>query len=134
MAKLSLKKFAVWTSVAAVGGYLAGILTAPKTGRETRQNIEDTADKSLSEGEAQLKRALTELSELLDDTKARGTAMGSKAQMELDELTTRAKMTQEKARAVLSALREGESPNKDLHAAVRDANLALNHLRTYLKR
>lgn len=44
-------KYALGTAVAAGIGYVAGILTAPKSGKETRQNIQDQAIKAKKESE-----------------------------------------------------------------------------------
>ena len=50
-------------------GYLAGILTAPKSGKETREDIKDTAVKTYSEAEKQLKKLHTELNDVLAEAK-----------------------------------------------------------------
>src|SRR4051812_23595938 len=71
MAK-AFKRFAISTLVAGAAGYLAGILTAPKSGQSTRKDIKDAADNTISEGERQLKKLHTELNDLLGEVKKRG--------------------------------------------------------------
>ncbi len=130
----AFKKVAIGSAIAGVVGYLAGLLTAPKSGKETRQDIKTTADKRMAEAEKNLKQAHTELTKALDDARRRGGAAGGRAQKELDELVGKAKAAKEKARQVLSAVHEGDAADKDLDKAIKDANGALEHLKQYLKK
>ena len=134
MAKNIMKKFAIAVGLAGLAGYLAGILTAPKSGKETRDDIKQAARTGVTEAEKQLKRALAELGELIDETKKRGSEIGGKASKELAELGDKAKTAREKAREMLSAIHEGDAEDKDLQEAVQQANAAVKHLRAYLKK
>ena len=60
------RNFALGTAVAAAVGYLAGVLSAPKSGKETRKDIARTASKARIEGEKQLKNLHSELNILLE--------------------------------------------------------------------
>jgi gas vesicle protein len=130
----SIKRVAVMSSVAAAAGYLAGILTAPKAGQQTRRDIKQTANKGFAEAEKDLKKLNSELGKVIDEAKSTGEKAGVKARKELDGLVEKAQDTKEKAREMISALHEGEVENKDLAKAIKDANLALKHLRDYLKK
>ena len=134
MGKVTFKKLAIGAGVAAAVGYVAGILTAPKSGRETRQDIKDAAATGLSEAEKQLKKINTELGQLLDEMKNRGTTLSGKASKELEELATKARTAKEKAREVLSAIHEGDAEDEDLKKAITEANTAIKHLRAYLNK
>jgi len=46
MSKDTGKKVALGALIAASVGYVAGVLTAPKSGKETRQDIKNTGRKS----------------------------------------------------------------------------------------
>ena len=129
-----VKKMAVGTLVAAAAGYGAGILTAPKSGKETRQDIKETASKSITEAEKELKKLHSELNSLLDETKGRGGELSDKASKELSALVEKAKDSKEKARDLLSAIHEGDAQDKDLAKAIGEANKAIDHIRTYLKK
>jgi len=128
------KKVIVITGLAALAGYLAGILTAPKSGRETREDLKNASQRGMSEAEKQLKKVLTELSDVMDEVKVRSAALGDKAGKELDQLSEKAKVARNKAREVLSAIHEGDAEDEDLQKAVKGANEALDHLRAYLKK
>lgn len=130
----STKRFAIGALVAAVAGYLAGLLTAPKSGKETRQDIKDTAVKGMREAERQLKKLHTELNDVLAEANERADKMSGKAKEELEiavEATRRAKET---AREILSAVHEGRAEDKDLEKAIKDAQKAVTHLKSYLKK
>lgn len=128
------KKIAIGTAVAGAAGYLAGILTAPKSGKETRQDIKDTAVKSKLEAEKELKKLHTELNNVISEAKKQGKSMKGKAEQELNAAVDKAKTSKEKARTVLSAVHEGDAEDKDLQRAIKEANSALKHVRTYLSK
>ncbi|HET8709211.1 MAG TPA: YtxH domain-containing protein [Candidatus Saccharimonadales bacterium] len=128
------KKLALGTGIAAVAGYVAGILTAPKSGKETRKDIKDAANKSLAEAEKELKKLHTELNGLINDGKKKSKDLKGKAEKELNAAVDKAKTSKEKARTVLSALHEGDAEDKDLQKAIAEANRAIKHMKTYLKK
>jgi gas vesicle protein len=128
------KKIAIGAAVAGAAGYLAGILTAPQSGKETREDLKDVAEKGLSEAEKDLKKLHTDLSKVLDDVKDHGDKFGGRAQKDLNDLLDKAKDTKEKAREILSALHEGNVEDKELRKAIKDANAAIDHIKDYLKK
>jgi gas vesicle protein len=128
------KKLAVGAAVMGGIGYLAGLLTAPQSGKETRQDIKEVTYKTLTEAEKDLKQLHTELDKVLDDLKQRTDNASEKTKKELTALADKAKDTKEKAREMLSALHEGGADDKDLRKAIKDAHLAIEHLKDYLKK
>ncbi len=130
----SVNKLAIGAAIAGAAGYLAGVLTAPKSGKETRGDIKDTAQKGITEAEKDLKKLHTELTQLLNEAKEKGGNVGGKTQKELTDLLTKAKDTKEKAREMLSVIHEGSAEDKDLRKAISDATKAVDHIKTYLKK
>lgn len=128
------KKFALGTLFAAAAGYIAGILTAPKSGKETREDIKVTAVKGKTEAEKQLKKLHTELNTILNRAKSEADSIKGKAREELDAAISKSYAVKEKAREVLSSVHEGTADDKDLKKAIDDANKSLEHLKTYLKK
>ncbi|HVC35952.1 MAG TPA: YtxH domain-containing protein [Candidatus Dormibacteraeota bacterium] len=128
------KRFAVGAVVAGVAGYLAGLLSAPKSGQQTRQDIKQATASSLSEAEKQLKALHTELNKLLEEVRQKSETMTVKTQDELQVLVDKAKDTKEKAREMLSALHEGDAQDQDLKQAIIEAKHAAHHIKDYLKR
>lgn len=127
-------KMAFGTVFAAAAGYVAGILTAPKSGKDTRKDIKDKAAQSVAELEKQLKQLHTELTTVLDQAKEQAKTIKGKAKEELDMAMDKTKQVKEKARELLSALHEGDADDKELRKAIDDANKSIAHLRTYLKK
>lgn len=133
--KKSLKRLAIGSSVAAVAGYLAGILTAPKSGQQTREDLKTAATEGASKAEKDLKKLHTDLTTAIDETKKSGEKLSKKAQSELDDLLEKAKDTKEKARELISVIHEGgAADDKDLKKAIKNANDAIDQIRTYLKK
>lgn len=127
------KKLAAGAALGGALGYLAGILTAPKSGRETRQDISNKAGEAKDDAAAQLEKAAAELSAALNDTKAKAATMNAKAREEYNEAVVKAKDAQNKAGQVLKAVKAGEADNPELNKAVKQARLALKNLGKFIK-
>jgi gas vesicle protein len=130
----TIKKIAIGAALAAAAGYLTGLLTAPKSGKETRDDIKSTAVKGKTEAEKELKKLHTELNDLLGDVKEKGSDLSGKTAKELKDLADKASAAKEKTREVLSALHEGDAEDKELKKALTEANKAIEHLRSFLKK
>lgn len=126
------KKFALGTLIAAAAGYVAGLLTAPKSGKETRDDIKQTAKKGLDEAEKQLKQLHNELDKLVTEAKEKGLKLTGKTRGQLDDLLSKAADSKEKTQGVLAAVTGKGASDKDLKKAIGDATKAIEHLRKYL--
>ncbi|HET7827462.1 MAG TPA: YtxH domain-containing protein [Candidatus Saccharimonadales bacterium] len=127
------RKIAIGSAIAGVVGYAAGILTAPKSGKQTRSDIVDTADNVMGSAEVQLVEASDELKTLLKSSKDKAIAMSSSARTEFNEAVIKAKDAQNKAGVVLKAFRQGEADDPELNKAVKQAKLAAKNLGKFLK-
>jgi gas vesicle protein len=129
-----VKDFAVGAALAGLAGYVAGILTAPKSGKETRKDIERAATKAKAEAERRLKALQSELGELIHKGRDQAKTASDSAKSGLDDAISRAVQAREKARELLSALHEGDAEDKDLQKAIDDVKDAIEHLKQYLTR
>lgn len=134
MKKGSAKIFALGTLIAAGAGYLAGILTAPKSGKETRKDIAKSASKARVDSERQLKKLHSDLTSLIKTADARTKGARNKANKELQEATSKAKLAKEKSREILSALHNGDADDPNLQAALTEIKQAKTNLAKYLKK
>lgn len=125
-------KWALGTILAAGLGYLGGILTAPKSGKETRQDIRNSAAKAKVEAEKKLKQAQKELIELTEKVKLKKSKASQRVKDEIESLIDTAQTAKEKASEMLSAAHEGEADNKDLQKAIDEARKASEHLKKFL--
>lgn len=132
--KSALKLVAIGGIVAGAAGYVAGLLTAPKSGKETRGDIKDAANETYAKAEKELKKLNAELSKAIDEAKIKGDQLSAKAKNEVSELIEKANDTKEKVREVISAIHEGDAEDKDLKKAVKEAKKALDALNSYFKK
>lgn len=115
-------------------GYAAGVLTAPKSGKETRKDIQRAALRAKGEAEARLKELNVELGDLIDQGKHKAKDVKDSAKVEFVDMLGHAQHARQKAREILSALHEGDAEDKDLKRAINEVNTAIDHLKTYLKK
>lgn len=132
MKKDEAKKFAVGAVLAGAAGYVAGILTAPKSGRETRQDVKNAAIKAKTEAEKSLKKLHSDLDVQIQRARDSAKNIQATAKDGLDKALGRAVTAKEKAREMLTALHEGGAEDKDLQKAIQEVGEALTHLRAYL--
>lgn len=124
---------ALGAAVAAGVGYVAGILTAPKSGKETRHDINKAASKARAEAEKKLKQVHNELGDLLKTANAKIASGKLVAKGGMDKAIDVAVNARNKAREVLSAVHEGSAEDKELQKAIDDVNDALAHLKRFVK-
>ena len=127
-----VKGIAIGAAIAGVVGYVAGILTAPKSGKETRGDIRDTAVKAKVEAEKRLKQLHSQLNDLLNQGKDASGKLSDQAKAEWIKLADAAMASKDKVRAVLSSIHEGGTDDKDLQKAIKDATQAVDSLKSYL--
>jgi len=131
------KGIAIGAVIVGAIGYLAGILTAPKSGKKTRDDISQIRDKGVAEAEKHLKKLHTELSQLLGEahTYATDSASRGKTNEAIEgEVVAKANMARQKTREILSALHDGNADDKDLDKAVTEASNAIKSLKKYLQK
>lgn len=127
------RKLAIGAIIAGAAGYLAGILTAPKSGKETREDITNKAG-DIKEGSLeQLRTVQAELDVLLKSAKDKSVALNAKAREEFNEAVVKARDAKNKAGAVMKAVKAGGSDEPELDKALRQARQAYKNLSKYLK-
>lgn len=127
------RKLAVGSLVAGVAGYLAGILTAPKSGSETRKDIASKAEDVKLEAEEQLQAAHDELNVSISHAKTRAISLGAQAREEFNKSVIKAKDARSKAATVLKAIKVGQADDPELNKAIKQVRAAQKNLSRYLK-
>jgi gas vesicle protein len=127
------RKIAIGSAIAGLAGYVAGVLTAPKSGKQTRGDIARKAEDLKDDAEGQLQDLNEELKDLIKTTKTKTVALSSSARVEFNEAVVRAKDAQNKTAQVLKAAKAGEASDPDLNKAVKQARLAVKNLAKFLK-
>lgn len=126
------RKLAFGAIIAGVAGYFAGILTAPKSGKETRDDIANKAGDIKDEGVEQLKSAQAELESMLQTAKTKTVALSAKAREEYNEAILKAKDAKNKTAAVLKGVKSGSSEDPELDKALKQSKQAYKNLAKYL--
>ena len=127
------RKLALGALVAGVAGYVTGLLTAPKSGKETREDIAEKVGDVKDEAAEQLEHTQDELKQLLREAKTKTLALKSKARQDFDEAVVKAKDAQNKAATILKAVKSGEASDPELNRAVKQAKLAKKNLMKFLR-
>jgi gas vesicle protein len=131
MAKV-VRTIAIGAAIAGAAGYVAGILTSPKSGQRNRKDLKKVAHSNFRDAEKQLKGLHTELGKLVDDVSSNGTKLSKDRQKDLKKLMDKAGDSKQKVREVLSAIHEGDADDSDLKKAITDAKRAVSHLRDFI--
>jgi gas vesicle protein len=127
------RKVALGSALAGLAGYLAGILTAPKSGEEARDDLKQKGEDVKNDTEYQLSELNNELRQLIKDAKVKTMALSSTARSDFNEAVVKAKDAQNKASQVLKAAKDGEAEDPDLNKAVKQARLAVKNLGKFFK-
>ena len=127
-------KVAAGTVIAAAAGYVAGILTAPKSGKDTREDIKIKANETYHSAEKELKKLHTELNEKLTLANEKINEIRENGGKKIDEILSHSNKAKDKARDVLSSLHDGDVNDKDLKNAITEATKAIENLRKYLQK
>lgn len=127
------RRLVVGTVIAAAAGYVAGVLTAPKSGKETRKDIQNKAIKLRRQAESQLKKTHSELTELIARGKQRSKNLNATAKAQFAKALAAAQVAKDKAKDMLSAIHEGDADDEELKKVVRDVNKALEKIKIFLE-
>lgn len=127
------RKLTIGAVIAGAIGYITGILTAPKSGKETREDIANKAEDIKETAEEQLQHAHDELDDLLKAARTKSLALGSKARTEFNEAVVAAKDAKNKLGHLLKAVRSGEADDPQLNKALKQAKSAAKNLSKYFK-
>jgi gas vesicle protein len=127
-------KWAAGALAAGVAGYIVGVLTAPKSGKDTREEIKKATVNARSEAEKKFKSILADLNERLDEARAKGSDLSGRGKKEFDKMYDKATSAKEKVRQIISGLHDGDADDPELKRALKDAQGALKHLEKFLKK
>ncbi|HUD06646.1 MAG TPA: YtxH domain-containing protein [Candidatus Saccharimonadales bacterium] len=128
------KTIALSAVVAGVVGYVAGILTAPKKGSETRKDIKDASVHVKAETEKNFKKIHAELVKYISQAELKLKNTKSVSSDGLTKALKAASDAKTKVREILSAFHEGDAQDADLKKAINESTKALDHLKKYLSK
>lgn len=132
--KKGIKKWAAGAALAGVIGYIAGIVTAPKSGQETREDIKKATSGAVSQSEKQLKGLYLSLDELTKNAVLKSKSMRDAGKKELNAAIVSANTAKNKLKLVMRALHEGNDSDEDLNAALEDGKEAKRNLMVFFRK
>jgi gas vesicle protein len=109
-------------------------LFAPKSGKETRQDIKDTAAKVAARLQEEAKKLQSEITELIEKAEAQFKDKSSTATDKAKELVAKAKHERDLLVVLATSVKEGKADDKDLDKALKKAKEAKDSLAAYLKK
>ncbi len=129
------KKFGLGIIIGAVAGVVTGLLTAPKSGKETREDIKNKAGEIKGSAERKLKEAHKELGKLSDEAKAKAKELQGKAKEEAEELGKKADELKERVKAAITSIKSGDDDNDDatIDQLLKDLAALKNKIATKVK-
>jgi gas vesicle protein len=128
-------KFAFGALIAAGAGYVAGLLTAPKSGKETRQDIKVATKKAKLAAEKKLKEANDELSGLIAKANVQKAKLQDTAKKDVDLAVDYANGIKTKVAAFVNTLKsEKESDQSEIDKVVDEAKQAFERLKKSLEK
>ena len=134
MGSKTTKRVIIGTAAGLAAGYVVGLLTAPKSGKDTRQDIKDVSTKAWRAAEIKLKKLYSDMSDLIDQATKKAKQLSGRSKEKLNELVDDTKEAQQKVKEVISAIHDGDADDPELDSAVKQANDAIKHLANYMKK
>ncbi len=107
------KKFGLGIILGALVGVVTGLLTAPKSGKETRDDIKKKAGEVKGTAERKLKDAHKELDKVAIDAKVKAKQLQGKAKEEMDELSNKADELRGRVKSAITSIKSGDDDNDD---------------------
>ncbi len=107
------KKFGLGILIGTVVGVVAGLLTAPKSGKETRKDIKNKAKEVKGIAERKLKEAYKELGVLAAEAGVQADKLKGKAKDEWAELAKKAELLKGQVKAAITSIKSGDDDHDE---------------------
>ena len=120
--------------IGAAAGFIGGVLYAPKSGKETREDLKNGTKKVIKVADKQLHIVHDELAGLVVKVEGQMHDLKESVKTEAYDKLSLAKKARDQAATVLTAVRNGDSNDEDLELAVKNATAAIDNLKKYLKK
>lgn len=119
--------------VAGMAGYLAGVLTAPKSGSETRQDIKNSAGRVVADIQERIENLREDIDDLIVIATDKSYELRGRAKNQLNDSIEAARDARSKAATITKAFRDGEADEPELNKALKQLKDAKKNLTKYLK-
>lgn len=113
-------------------GYALGILTAPKSGKETRGDLKEAGSKAYKAAEVRLKGSYEDLSDVIAKAGKQTKKLSTKGREELDVLLAAAHDAQGRVKQLIASVRRGDATPEQLEDVVVAAQVAKDELSDFI--
>ncbi len=129
------KGLAIGAAIGAVAGVITGILFAPKSGKETREDVKHAAVNAKNKLDEESKMVQAELTKIIEKVESLAKEKGSVLSDKVHETLDYAKKTKTDLASKAKDLKDGTNTNdKDLQIALKKAQEAQAALTKFLKK
>ena len=128
------KGLAIGAAIGAVAGVVTGILFAPKSGKETRRDIKESATSATEKVQEEISKLETEAKELISKGEEKAKTLSGNASNVAKKHVDEVKHYSSNVATVVKSLKAGKADDKDLDEAIKKLKEARNTLKTYLKK
>jgi gas vesicle protein len=135
MSAKSTKKMGLGILIGAVAGVVTGLLTAPKSGKETRADIKNKAKDVRGSAERKLKDAYKDVSKVSDDLKAKTKNLTGKAKTDMTVYSVKADELKAKLKAAITSVKNGDNDDDDatIDTLLKDLSALKDKIKTKAK-
>lgn len=134
MDKKERKGLAIGAAVGAVLGVITGILFAPQSGKETRKDIKNAADKTVKEIQHEAAKLQEEIKELIAKAESVVKNTSGKTSEVAKKHIETAKHTASNLGTVAKSFKAGKASDQDLDDAIQQVKSAKKSIETFLKK
>lgn len=127
------RKIAIGALIAAAAGYVAGILSAPRSGKQTRELVKDKTLEVKADLESDVKKAQQELSKKIEVAQLMLESESKEIKKEIENVLQNAKKVEKKAKQTIRAVKDGKAKDPDLNKALDEVNSSLEHFKKFIK-
>jgi gas vesicle protein len=123
-------------SLAAVAGFITGILTAPQSGKKTRSDIKENLTANMGLAEDKLTLLHSEINELINIAKeeTKEDILNPRNIKRYKMILEMAQASKEKLSSILEEIKTDghSSKDEDLKQAIKDAEKSIKHVKSFL--
>jgi len=134
--KKQFKKVTIGVSLAAVAGFITGILTAPQSGKKTRTDIKDSLTANIGLAEDKLTLLHSEINELINIAKeeTKEDILNPRNVKRYKMILEMAQASKEKLSNILEEIKTDghSSKDEDLKQAINEAEKSIKHVKSFL--
>lgn len=127
-------KWALGALFAGAVGFVTGVLSAPRSGKETRDNLKQAAAGYAVEAEQRLESLRTDLEDTIISARQQVDKLVDSTKEQISGALAEADRAKAKAKEVLRAFRGGEVDDDELKRAVSEVEKALKNLKLFIKK